>query len=484
MAEALDIPIAGEGEIHVLFLENANATELATTLQGLTQSVQESQEEEGSTRRRRTDDEDEGEAEQQSTGAITATFTGDVSITADEPTNALVVVASLRDYLNLQAVVEQLDRRREQVYVEAVIMEVVVTNDSQFGIAWNAGALPTIDGEEVPIFAGTTYGTFSSVLIDPSTLMGLAVGLRGPEVEGTEGLLAAGIGLPSFGAILQALQTDTNVNVLSTPHILTMDNEEAEIIVGENVPFITGGTGNISSLLQTAGQLGLDEGGDIADQLGNLPLTGLGIPSFNVTRESVSLTLRIRPQINESNFVRLELEEQVEDVVSVSPTLGPTTSNREARTVVVVADQQTVVIGGLMEDDVTETVEKVPFFGDIPILGYFFRRTTTRTVKRNLLLLLTPYIIRDPADFHEILRRKMRERQEFLEFFGREDLDYVADVDYSRKNGPLESIFQVLREAEEDELNRRRAQGLHDQPELSPTLESAPIGDEEEEDED
>lgn len=468
MAISLDQPIEGEGQIHVHFLENANATELAGTLQGLTQSVQEQRGEESGSRRRRDRDEEESSS---SSDSSAVTFTGEVSISADEATNSLVVVASLRDFLNLKNVIEQLDRRREQVYVEAVIMEITADSDSRIGIAVNGGALPSIDGEDVPVFGGTSVGGLSSIVLDPSSLMGLAVGLRGPEVEGAENLFGPGIGLPSFGAILQAVQTDNNVNVLSTPHILTTDNEEAQIIVGQNIPFVTGGTGNISSLLSQAGSVLGDNADDLTSGLSGLTgLGSLGMPSFNVQRESVSLELTIRPQINESNFVRLEIEERVEDIISIDPVMGPSTSNREARTVVVVEDQQTVVIGGLIQDSVTETVSKVPVLGDIPIIGTLFRHTTTRTVKRNLLLLLTPYIIRDSSDFHEIFRRKMQERQEFLEFFGREELDYIADVDYARKNGPLQSMHETISVAVENEAARRRASGLHDSPQLSPTL--------------
>jgi general secretion pathway protein D len=485
MAEILDQPIAGEGQIHVLFLENANATELAQTLQSLTQSITSQRTEEGGSRGRRgssssssRDDDNEASSTSSSAGL---TFTGDVSISADEPTNSLVVVASLRDYLNLQQVVKQLDRRREQVYVEAVIMEITSDTQGQYGLAINTGALPSFGGEEIPIFGGTVFngGSLSSVILDPSALMGLAVGLQGPEVSGSEGLLIPGIGLPSFGAILQALQTDSNVNVLSTPHILTTDNEEAEIIVGENIPFVTGGTGGgVSSLLgQASSFLDGGSGDDITSSLGALGgLGGLSLPTFQVQRESVSLRLTITPQINESNFVRLEIEEVVEDIIAIDPFRGPTTSTREARTVVVVEDQQTIVIGGLIQDQMTETVEKIPFLGDIPVIGQLFRNTNTRTVKRNLLLLLTPYIIRDSADFHEIFRRKMHERQEYLEFFGRDSLDYVADIDYSRKNGPLHSIYTTIRAAVDAEETRRQAEGLYDGPQLSPTLESYPIG--------
>ncbi len=445
----LDVPIPGEGQIHVLFLENADATELASTLQSLTQSVEE-QREETNVSLARGDSDDSGAPQ----AAITATFSGDISITADEATNSLVVVASLRDFLALRNVVGQLDRRRQQVYVEAVIMEVSLNRQNQFGIALNGGYLPSIGGEEVPIFGATTVGSLSSVILDPSSLMGLGVGLRGPAIEGTAEALGLPVDLPSFGAVLQALQTDNDVNVLSTPHILTMDNEEAEIVVGENIPFISGISGGLGGL----GSLG---GLDIEGLAGGLGGFGGGFgggfPSVAVQRQDVALTLRITPQINESNFVRLEIEEQVEDVQSIDPVLGPRTTTRQARTTVVVQDQQTIVIGGLMRDSVVRDENKIPVLGDIPIIGRLFRNTQTRNTKTNLLLLLTPYIIRDTVDFQAIFRRKMEEREEFIEYFGRRDTEFVRAVDYARKDGPLQSMYELISTEIELEEARRQA---------------------------
>jgi general secretion pathway protein D len=257
LAKQLDVPIPGEGQVHVVFLENASAPDLASTLQALTQNVEQSREQAAggaAVRRRAGDQGGDAAAANAPRGAITATFSGDISITSDESTNSLVVVASLRDFLALQSVIKQLDRRRQQVYVEAVIMEVSVNRQNQFGMAFNSGALPEIGGENVPVFGATKVGSLSSLFLDPSQLMGLAVGLRGPTVEGTREAL--GFALPSFGAILQAVQTDNDVNVLSSPHILTMDNEEAEIVVGENIPFVSGissGLGGLASLAQGAG---------------------------------------------------------------------------------------------------------------------------------------------------------------------------------------------------------------------------------------
>jgi general secretion pathway protein D len=480
LIEHLDVPIPGEGQVHVLFLENANAQELASTLQSLSQSVEQQREQTDSAARRAAAAEN---APPVAPGATTATFSGNLAITADEATNSLVVVASLRDFLALQNVVRQLDRRRQQVYVEAVIMEVTLNRTNQFGMAFNGGALPTIDGEDVPVFGATRVGSLTSLTLDPSSLMGLAVGLRGPAISGSESSL--GISIPSFGAILQAMQTDNNVNVLSTPHILTMDNEEAEIIVGENIPFIAGGgfpggglggLGGLGALGGLGGQLGR-QGGALGGALGGLGglgglgalggLGGLGFGGFQVQRQDVALTLRITPQINESNFVRLEIEEEIEDVQSIDPVLGPRTTTRQARTTVVVQDQQTVVIGGLMRDTVSEDVNKVPVLGDIPLIGNLFRNRTTRNVKTNLLLLLTPYIIRDPQDFYEIYRRKMREREEFVAYFGRRDIEFVRRVDYNRKNGPLQTMLQTIHGAIAEEEARLRA--------FAPEAEERPI---------
>jgi general secretion pathway protein D len=457
--EQLDVPIPGEGQVHVLFLENADATELASTLQSLTQSVEQQREEQDNARGIADND-----AAPVSTGAVTASFSGNISITSDEATNSLVVVASLRDFLSLQNVVRQLDRRRQQVYVEAVIMEITVNRTNQFGIAFNGGALPTIGGEQAPVFGASTTGSLSSLTLDPSSLMGLAVGIRGPAIEGSENAL--GIAIPSFGAILQAMQTDSDVNVLSTPHILTMDNEEAEIIVGENIPFISGGQGGLGGggLGGLGGLAGLAGGADLGNLgglagLGGLGGLGGGLGGFQVQRQDVALTLRITPQINESNFVRLEIEEEVEDVQSIDPVLGPSTTTRQARSTVVVQDQQTIVIGGLMRDTQSVDISKVPVLGDIPLIGNLFRNRTTRNVKTNLLLLLTPYIIRDPQDFQAIFRRKMEEREEFLAYFGTRNAEYMRSVDYNRKDGPLQRMYETVRAAIDEEETRVRAFG-------------------------
>jgi general secretion pathway protein D len=193
------------------------------------------------------------------------------------------------------------------------------------------------------------------------------------------------------GALLHALQTDGDVNVLSTPNILTMDNQKAEIMVGQNVPFITGQTQNA--------------------------VTGSGTLFNTVTRQDVGIKLTITPQIASSDNVRLEVNQEISDVIASTLTnqAGPTTSKRSASTAVVVKDRQTMVIGGLIRDNVTSSTSKVPFLGDIPILGWLFKSKTTTIDKTNLMIFITPYIINNESDAGELARQKNEEMDKWRE---------------------------------------------------------------------
>jgi len=394
MINRLDIQIPGDGQVHVYYLENANAEELASTLTGLAGK--------GSSRKKK---------KSKSSSSSSSLFEGEVKITADKATNSLVIVASTKDFNSIKNVIKRLDLRRRQVFVEAVIMEVTLRKDNTQGVSLNGGYSLDIGGDTVPIFGGTTLGALSSIAMDPTTLTGLALGLQGPDLAGTEGLLGSGISIPAFGIVLQMIQTDSDANVLSTPHILTMDNEEAEIIVGSNVPFITG---------------------QARDSNNN--------PVLSIQRQDVALTMKIKPQINESDFVRLQVQQEITELVSISETLGPTTTKRAAKSTVVVKDNQTIVIGGLLRDKETNDAEKIPLLGDIPILGRLFRRDKTSKEKTNLLIFLTPHIIKDESDFQRIFKRKMNERKEFLQRFYGTDESYEFETDYSQKTGTLEAI--------------------------------------------
>jgi general secretion pathway protein D len=181
-------------------------------------------------------------------------------------------------------------------------------------------------------------------------------------------------------------------------------------------------------------------------------------PYVNIGYQKVGITLKITPQINESDQVRLEIELEVSEIAAMTD-LGPQINQRTAKTTSVVRDQQTVVIGGLMTDSEVETVDKIPFLGDIPVLGYLFRHSHTIQQKRNLLIFLTPYIIRDPSDFRRIFNRKMEERREFIEQVrALREREWSPDIDYSRTNGLFEEINQTIREVEDEEALRQQMQ--------------------------
>jgi general secretion pathway protein D len=178
-----------------------------------------------------------------------------------------------------------------------------------------------------------------------------------------------------------------------------------------------------------------------------------------VQREKVALELKLTPHVNEHDLIRLEVDEKISEVAPGSSNLGPSTSERTAKTIVVAKDQQTILIGGLMSDKTINTVTKIPILGDIPILGFFFRTSSKKVVKTNLLIALTPYVISDQSDLRRVLEKKMKERREFVERFGGQDRNALAgNIDYRRKRGMLEEINRAAREAkrEEDEIEAIR----------------------------
>ncbi|PZR08959.1 MAG: type II secretion system protein GspD [Archangium gephyra] len=444
LVREIDIPISGEGRINVYYLENANAEDVAATLQTLAQ---------GTANRPKSGGPPPPAGGKPAGAASAELFAGEVKISADKATNSLVIIASQADYRSLVRVVERLDIRRRQVFVEAVIMEVNLDRNSDLGINLHGG-LPVSNGQggTMPVFFGTKYGSSglppSLSLTNLVSMSGFLAGLQGPTIPN---LTVGGIQIPAFGIVINAMQKSSDVNVLSTPHILTTDNEEAEITVGQNVPFqsgfSTGGLGGLGGLAGMAGGLGTT--GLNTSALGGLSglggLGGLGgTPFGTIQRQNVDLKLSVKPQINESDYVRLVITEQIEEIASSDPVLGPTTSKRSAKTTVVAKDQETVVIGGIMQDRMVESVSKTPILGDIPLLGNLFRQQTRRKVKTNLLLFLTPYIIRDGSDFRRIFERKMRERQEFVEQFYGATTGYDVAIDFERKAGPLSRMGQIV----------------------------------------
>ena len=431
----LDIEIPDSGKINVIHLQNSEAKEIYTALNSLINDMSQ-----GSNARNG----------QNGPPQAQRTLAGEnISVVANEATNDLIVVASPRDFLAIKNVIKELDKPRRQVFVEAAILEVSLERTRDLGIALHGGNIFDTSAGDAYFAGRTELNALSS--LSPAAMFlgsgsnpGFLMALAGPALE------IAGINIPSIGAVLSALQTNTDVNVLSTPTLLTLDNEEAEISVGERIPYITSTGSNYSSLLNSLG--------DSSSALGSL-LGSYG--STSIERVDVALTLKIKPQINEGGTVRLNIEEEIEEVKPGGSDLGgPSTRRRSLKTVVVVPDQQTVVLGGLVRDSESQSISKVPLLGDIPVLGYLFRSTETTIQKQNLLLMLTPYIIESNIDLEKISRRKQEEHDEFVAFFGRKDLGYVRSVDYDKKHGLLEEIHQAINQKEADLNAIREAQTI------------------------
>jgi general secretion pathway protein D len=427
----LDVPTAGDGQIHVVYMKNANAEDLAQTLSALAS---------GSAAVRRTGGPPglPGAAPQPAgpAGAASASlFSGEVKVTADKVANALLIMASGSDFATMERLIEKLDRPRRQVFIEAVILEVNLTDENQFGVSMHTVLPVNTPSGKGYIPLGSETGRLNS--LSPGSLLslgGFLTGLQGPTPASLQAILPAGI--PSLSVLIQALQTSSDVNVLSTPHLLASDNEDAEITVGQNVPFQAGyAPGNLASALTgTTGTSGTATSSAAVGSL--LGLGGLSSLYAPIQRQNVELRLKVKPQINEGDTVTLALDEQTEEIASKDPTLGPTTAKRSVKTKITVKDQTTIVIGGLIQDRTITGVHKTPLLGDIPVLGWLFRDQTTTKTKTNLLLFLTPYIIRDQSDYRRILERKRREQREFIEEFYGPVPDYKVVVDYERKAGP------------------------------------------------
>jgi general secretion pathway protein D len=251
------------------------------------------------------------------------------------------------------------------------------------------------------------------------------------------------VSLPSIGLLIRALQSSSDVNVISTPHVVATDNEDSEITVGTNVPFQSGFfPSGISNLLNSGSTSGSTS--SLTSLLGTSG--GLSNLAAGIQRQNVELRLKMKPQINEGGNVRLSVEVQNEEIASTDPVLGPTTAKRSVKTQIVAKDQSTIVIGGLIQERATRSVKKVPVLGSLPVLGALFRETQNIKQKTNLLVFLTPYIIRDEADYRRIYEKKRKEQEDFMvQFYGKKR-EFNVDIDYSRKPGPLSKIHQGVSE--------------------------------------
>jgi general secretion pathway protein D len=425
----LDVPQSGEGEIHVLPLQHADAVDLTKTLNEIITGA-------GAGTAAGTSG-NSGGAPRAGGAAPAGVFEAGVKVSADKATNSVVITSSLRDYAQLRAVVDRLDLPRRQVFIDAVVLDLSVNNSNSFGVSFHGGGLePTGSYGNSLLFGGLNpLNTIS--LPDPSQLQGFALGVRGPGIPGSANLLGTGLTIPAFGAIINALESSGYADVLSTPHILATDNEDAEINVGQNIPLQTNsgfsGLGGSSSS-SGAGALGA---------LGSLGALG----GAGASRTDVGTKIKIKPHLNESNEVRIELTEEISEAGVPQGGLGvvPITK-RNAQTKLVVRDQQTVIVGGLMRSLVNHSETKIPILGDVPVLGALFRTTTDQVQKTNLILILTPFIIREQSDLRTIFERKMQERQEFLDrYFVFEGMEYQPPHDWSHSYGVIDDIRQAYK---------------------------------------
>lgn len=311
-------------------------------------------------------------------------FIGEVRVTGDPFTNSLIISAGRQDYEVLQRVIRELDIPRRQVLVEAIILEVSLDKSRALGLE-SQGGIPLQDGIGI---GRLNLNNLNGFISNPASLSGLVVAAASNQT-----INVPGVGeVPAQVALFTALQSDTDVNILSAPTILTSDNQEAEILVGQNIPFIASRATDTTNLSNTFA---------------------------TVERQDVGITLRLTPQVSEGGVVRLDIYEEVSAVVPnplVDPNIaGPTTTVRSTSTTVVARDGQTVVLGGLISDNVTSAESKIPYIGDVPVFGNLFKSSNDTRNKINLLIFLTPRIIQDEAQLAEAsqarrdrFRREMR----------------------------------------------------------------------------
>jgi general secretion pathway protein D len=383
---------------------------------------------------------------------VASALSGPTRVSAEDSTNSLVVTASLRDFATIREVIRELDQPKRQVYIDAVVMDLSTQRAEALGLAYHVAA-PTAAGSLA--YGGLNPLTSIQAPTDPSVLQGFALGLRGPSTGQTLTLpTGTGITIPAFGILLSAMMTTDDADVLQTPHILATDNTAAEIKVQLHTALSSTPT------FQSAAGAGLAAGSAAAGAAAVNPFAG----TYSTPYGQIGPDIKITPHINGSDEVRLDIDEEISDLLAAPPAgaLSSSTSvsytERDATTTLTVKDQETIVIGGLVHDKVERTVQKIPFLGDIPVLGTLFRSTNDTVEKDNLILVLTPYIIREPADLRRIFERKMAERQEFIDreaVFGGHG--YSPARDFTRRQGLLGEIRAAYeeiatRQREEDAL--------------------------------
>ena len=381
----LDTPTAQAGNVHVVALRNADAIKLAQTLRavvtsdgsasGATQGQQPSQPQPLQGQGQQQNAGGAGlqmapSSTPQNQGANTLSTGGAAGfIQADQATNTLIITASEPVYRNLRAVIDLLDARRAQVYVESLIVEVSATKAAEFGVQWVG--LSGNNTSNYRVGGSTSFSSGGNNLL--SLAAGVAQGGTATVLPGaglTLGLFRQINGQLGLGALARALENETGANILSMPNLITLDNEEARIIVGQNVPFLTGQYTTAAS----GGSAGVN-------------------PFQTIERKDIGLSLRVRPQISEGGTVKMAIYQETSNVLSEGPS-GITTSKRAIDTNVLIDDGQILVLGGLIDDSSSDSTEKVPGLGDLPIIGNLFKYQKRGRTKTNLMVFLRPTIIR------------------------------------------------------------------------------------------
>lgn len=366
----LDNPVQDQGRTQVIFLRHTRAEDLVPILSGM--ELPETGKKAGSGQ------------------PATPEQRSDIIVQAHDGTNALILTAPPAAMQSLQAVIRQLDIHRVQLMIKAVVAEVSTDLGAELGVQWRSTS--DVDSDSSGVIGGTNFSAtglgINQVNEDNLAALGGLNGFNLGFFDGTTTIL--GTEFINLGALVSALATDSDTNILSTPSLVTMDNEEAEIVVGQNVPFITGSFTNT--------------GADANNAVN---------PFQTIEREDVGLKLNVKPQINEGNVIRLDIQQEVSSIDNFRPE-GPVTNTRTISTSVMVEDGKILVLGGLIQDDLQESVQKVPFLGDIPLLGHLFRYTNTDHQKRNLMVFLRPVILQDSQMSSKITLNKydyIRNRQ-------------------------------------------------------------------------
>ena len=347
-------------------------------------------------------------------------------MTADPATNSLIISASPQDYQTLHRVIEELDVPRIQVFVQAIIVEVSAERARDIGVSFQSAT--NISGSTIGV-GQLNFGQLQNALANPLGLTGLGIGLASGSrctvstavtaattvADAATGTTPSTVSVPCDVALMTALETDTHSNVLSAPTLLTADNEEAMIVVGQNLPFV----GSASATSALSGQI------------------------FNsVDRQNVGITLDIIPQVSEGDYVRLDVYEEVSNVVSGTTNqntnpLGPTTTIRSASTTVMVQDHRTAVIGGLLSNESDIQRSAIPFISDIPVLGNLFSDNGSDKKKLNLLVFLTPHVVRTRDDLRSLA---LDERQKFTDALGRREMHQMPMEQYKEIYKPTFSV--------------------------------------------